>query len=114
MNTLVLTSIKGTPLYMAPELVRELPYDHTADLWSLGCILYEIAVGRPPFYTNNIFELVNQIVKASVQFPAGTDPNFVVCIVLDSYTPPGTRSLHASWTAGSCAPTVRLLPEDPD
>ncbi len=35
-NTVVLTSIKGTPLYMAPELVQEQPYDHTADLWSLG------------------------------------------------------------------------------
>jgi fused-like protein len=32
-NTLVLTSIKGTPLYMSPELVEEKPYDHTADLW---------------------------------------------------------------------------------
>ncbi|KAK2972844.1 hypothetical protein RJ640_028372 [Escallonia rubra] len=35
-NTVVLRSIKGTPLYMAPELVREQPYNHTADLWSLG------------------------------------------------------------------------------
>ncbi|XP_021761636.1 serine/threonine-protein kinase ATG1-like [Chenopodium quinoa] len=34
MNTVVLRSIKGTPLYMAPELVREQPYYHTADLLS--------------------------------------------------------------------------------
>ena len=32
-NTYVLTSIKGTPLYMAPEMIDEKPYDHTADLW---------------------------------------------------------------------------------
>ena len=32
-GTHVLTSIKGTPLYMAPELVEEYPYDHNADLW---------------------------------------------------------------------------------
>ncbi|KAJ4775661.1 serine/threonine protein kinase 2 [Rhynchospora pubera] len=38
-NTVVLRSIKGTPLYMAPELVQEQPYNHTADLWSLGVIL---------------------------------------------------------------------------
>nr|XP_023874705.1 serine/threonine-protein kinase apg-1-like [Quercus suber] len=38
-NTVVLRSIKGTPLYMAPELVREQPYNHKADLWSLGVIL---------------------------------------------------------------------------
>jgi fused-like protein len=38
-NTVVLRSIKGTPLYMAPELVKEQPYDRTVDLWSLGVIL---------------------------------------------------------------------------
>lgn len=31
--------VSGTPLYMAPELVREQPYNHTVDLWSLGVIL---------------------------------------------------------------------------
>ena len=44
-STLVLTSIKGTPLYMSPELVQERPYDHTVDLWSLGVIIYELFVG---------------------------------------------------------------------
>ncbi|KAK8552754.1 hypothetical protein V6N12_041330 [Hibiscus sabdariffa] len=38
-NTVVLRSVKGTPFYMAPELVREQPYTHTVDLWSLGVIL---------------------------------------------------------------------------
>ncbi|XP_076867958.1 serine/threonine-protein kinase 36 isoform X2 [Brachyhypopomus gauderio] len=68
-STLVLTSIKGTPLYMSPELVEEKPYDHTADLWSLGCILYELHTGAPPFYTNSIFQLVQLIVKESVKWP---------------------------------------------
>ncbi|XP_062845074.1 serine/threonine-protein kinase 36 isoform X2 [Trichomycterus rosablanca] len=68
-STLVLTSIKGTPLYMSPELVEEKPYDHTADLWSLGCILYELHTGAPPFYTNSIFQLVQLIVKDPVRWP---------------------------------------------
>ncbi|KAH8875647.1 Serine/threonine-protein kinase 36 [Schistosoma japonicum] len=67
-NTLVLTSIKGTPLYMAPEIIEEKPYDHTADL-ALGCILYELFVGTPPFYTNSIFQLVKLITKTSIQWP---------------------------------------------
>lgn len=59
----MLTSIKGTPLYMAPELVQEQPYNHAADLWSLGVILYELYYGSPPFYTSNIYSLIQLIVK---------------------------------------------------
>ncbi len=68
-NTVVLTSIKGTPLYMSPELVQEMPYDHTADLWSLGVIIYELFVGQPPFYTNSIYTLIQLIVKEEVKYP---------------------------------------------
>lgn len=75
-NTLVLTSIKGTPLYMSPELVEEKPYDHTADLWALGCILYELNTGQPPYYTNSIFQLVNLIIKDPVRWPKTMSPVF--------------------------------------
>ncbi|CAD2219527.1 fused [Angomonas deanei] len=75
-NTMVLTSIKGTPLYMAPELVQEQPYNHSADLWSLGCILYELYYGKPPFYTNNLYTLINQIVRDPVKFEDPISPEF--------------------------------------
>ncbi|XP_036360103.1 serine/threonine-protein kinase 36-like isoform X1 [Octopus sinensis] len=75
-NTLVLTSVKGTPLYMAPEIVEEQPYDHNADLWALGCILYELYTGMPPFYTNNIFQLASLIVKDPVPWPKNMSPIF--------------------------------------
>uniref|UniRef100_U3JNE3 non-specific serine/threonine protein kinase n=1 Tax=Ficedula albicollis TaxID=59894 RepID=U3JNE3_FICAL len=75
-HTMVLTSIKGTPLYMSPELVEERPYDHTADLWSVGCILYELFVGTPPFYTNSIFQLVSLIIKDPVKWPVNMSPVF--------------------------------------
>ncbi|MGH0169407.1 UNVERIFIED_CONTAM: hypothetical protein FKN15_001441 [Acipenser sinensis] len=77
-STMVLTSIKGTPLYMAPELVEEKPYDHTADLWSLGCILYELHTGTPPFYTNSIFQLVKLIVRDPVKWPDNMSPPFLL------------------------------------
>ena len=75
-STIVLTSIKGTPLYMAPELVQEMPYNHTADLWSLGVIIYELYVGQPPFYTTSIYTLINLIVKDPVKFPENMSPDF--------------------------------------
>ncbi|XP_071789953.1 uncharacterized protein [Asterias amurensis] len=70
-----LPECQGTPLYMAPELVEEKPYDHTADLWSLGCILYELFVGTPPFYTNSIFQLVS-LIKDPVKWPKNMSAEF--------------------------------------
>nr|XP_034178593.1 serine/threonine-protein kinase fused isoform X2 [Osmia lignaria] len=68
-GTHVLTSIKGTPLYMAPELIEERPYDHNADLWSLGCIVYELVVGSPPFQTTSILHLVRLIRFEAIKWP---------------------------------------------
>ncbi|XP_050893082.1 serine/threonine-protein kinase TIO isoform X4 [Lathyrus oleraceus] len=61
---------------MAPELVREQPYNHTVDLWSLGVILYELFVGQPPFYTNYVYTLVRRIVNDPVKYPDSMTPNF--------------------------------------
>ncbi|KAG7158835.1 serine/threonine-protein kinase fused-like isoform X2 [Homarus americanus] len=74
-NTYVLTSVKGTPLYMAPELIEEKPYDHNADLWSLGCILYELLTGKPPFCTTSIVQLIKMVRTEPVSWPQGWSEN---------------------------------------
>ena len=61
----------GTPLYMSPELVQEKPYDYTSDLWALGCILYELYAGQPPFYTNSIATLVKMVLRGNIKWPKG-------------------------------------------
>jgi serine/threonine protein kinase len=54
----------GTPQYMAPEQMRDASkVDHRADLFSLGCILYELICGRPPFEGNDLVELINTVCK---------------------------------------------------
>ncbi|KAI5846061.1 kinase-like domain-containing protein [Tricharina praecox] len=51
----------GTPYYMSPELVSEQPYTHKSDIWSLGCIIYELCSLAPPFDGRNIYSLCDRI-----------------------------------------------------
>ncbi|KAH8428490.1 serine/threonine protein kinase ATG1 [Aspergillus melleus] len=61
----------GSPLYMAPEILRYEKYDAKADLWSVGTVLYEMVVGKPPFRATNHVELLRKIEKGEdkIRFP---------------------------------------------
>ncbi|KAA8591876.1 hypothetical protein FQN60_017250 [Etheostoma spectabile] len=59
-----LTSVVGTILYSCPEVVKNEPYGERADVWALGCILYQMATLQPPFYSSNMLSLASKIVKA--------------------------------------------------
>jgi NIMA (never in mitosis gene a)-related kinase len=51
----------GTPFYMSPELVNELQYNDRSDIWSVGCLLYEMAALCPPFEASNQLALAVKI-----------------------------------------------------
>ncbi|KAF8472626.1 kinase-like domain-containing protein [Kalaharituber pfeilii] len=51
----------GTPLYMSPELFSDTPYNLKTDIWSLGCIIYELCTLQPPFTAKSLNQLVNTI-----------------------------------------------------
>eukprot|EP00061_Rhincodon_typus_P015873 g43793.t1 len=53
--------LRGSPLYMAPEMVCRQQYDARVDLWSVGVILYEALFGRPPFASKSFLELEEKI-----------------------------------------------------
>ena len=55
-------SIVGTPNYWCPELVQERPYTDKADVWALGCILYEMCMLQPPFAEGSILRVGRDIV----------------------------------------------------
>ncbi len=66
-------AILGTPLYMPPEQIEGKPSDQRADLYSLGCILYQMASGRPPF----IGDTINMVLGAQIRDPAPPLPSNV-------------------------------------
>ncbi|XP_054406378.2 serine/threonine-protein kinase ULK4 isoform X2 [Pongo abelii] len=53
--------VKGSPVYTAPEVVRGAEFSISSDLWSLGCLLYEMFSGKPPFFSESISELTEKI-----------------------------------------------------
>ncbi|KAJ5669179.1 Serine/threonine-protein kinase atg1 [Penicillium macrosclerotiorum] len=62
-STSLAETLCGSPLYMAPEILRYEKYDAKADLWSVGTVLFEMVEGRPPFRASNHVELLRRIEK---------------------------------------------------
>ena len=60
----------GTPDFMAPEIVMENPYDQSVDWWAFGVLLYEMLVGRAPFYGKTEADLFKTILYGEVKFPS--------------------------------------------
>lgn len=57
----------GTPYYASPEVWRDMPYDAKSDMWSLGCVLYELVALRPPFRAEDMEGLYRKVLRG--QYP---------------------------------------------
>ena len=53
----------GTPYYASPEVWEEKPYDSKSDVWSLGCVMYEMITLRPPFQAKSMEELYKKVMR---------------------------------------------------
>ena len=59
----------GTPGYVAPEVLLAEGYDKEVDMWSIGVITYILLCGFPPFYSESVPEVFEQILHGEFDFP---------------------------------------------
>ena len=60
----------GSPAYMSPQQVREVPLDHRTDIYSLGVVMFELLTGRLPFESDNNYSLLYRIANETLPLPS--------------------------------------------
>ncbi|KAG9391584.1 serine/threonine-protein kinase nek2 [Carpediemonas membranifera] len=78
-NSYAFTNV-GTPLYMSPEQIQKRPYDDKCDIWSLGCVIYELATLNPPFTATTQETLNRKILRESPLPIRGRDDELIALI----------------------------------
>jgi len=64
----------GTPNYIAPEVLTKKGHSYEVDIWSIGCIMYTLLVGKPPFETQTLKDTYNRIRKNEYHIPSRIGP----------------------------------------
>ncbi|KAG8344858.1 Protein kinase domain [Trypanosoma vivax] len=60
------TTFIGSPIWISPELLQGAPYGYNADVWSLGCVFYEMVALKRPFSSNSFAALVQQVTSGDI------------------------------------------------
>ena len=63
------TTVCGTPIYLAPEIIKEQGHDEKVDIWCIGVLLFELITGNVPFQGNDIDTLKDNILHLKIAWP---------------------------------------------
>lgn len=111
-NEDMISTICGSPIYMAPELLIDMKYNLKADLWSFGVIMYELLYGKNPYNCpKNISHLKDLIMKQEIKFPEYYSNNCVDLMKKILQTNPDDR---ISWIDFFDHSWFRNMPFPPD
>lgn len=105
-------SILGTPTYMAPEQIRGDEVDPRVDLYALGCVAYELVVGRPPFVGSKaaVFEAH---LRAAVPRASGVPAELAAAIERAMAKAPGDRFADMTGFAAALRPRAQATAAPP-
>lgn len=73
----------GTPYYASPEVWKDKPYDSKSDIWSLGCVIYEMCTLKPPFRAEDMDGLYKKVIKGQYS-KIGSEYSDSLCNVIYS------------------------------
>ena len=71
------TTMCGTPIYLAPELVNNYGHDHRVDIWCIGVLMFELLTGQPPWIGDDVQTLKFNISNMKIRWPKNMDPDAV-------------------------------------
>ncbi|KAJ6648421.1 Serine/threonine-protein kinase polo [Pseudolycoriella hygida] len=100
----------GTPNYVAPEVLTEIGHSFEADIWSIGCVMYALLVGRPPFETKTLRETYRKIKMCDYKMPKIVCPSATEMIIAMLQSNPQKRPcanklLHFDFIKGHHIPS---------
>jgi len=81
----------GTPNYLAPEVLCKKGHSYEVDIWSIGCVLYTLLVGRPPFETESLKDTYQRIKRNEYRVPSHVSIEARVLITKLLRPDPATR-----------------------
>ncbi|KRT80153.1 protein kinase [Oryctes borbonicus] len=81
----------GTPNYIAPEILNKKGHSFEVDIWSIGCIMYTLLIGRPPFETNSLKETYSRIKKCEYRLTSNISSSAKHLIMLMLQSDPARR-----------------------
>lgn len=74
-NDSIRSTYCGTPVYLAPEMIKAIGHDEHIDIWCIGVLMFELLTGDIPFPGNDMKTLSDNILKTRVLWPKDIDPN---------------------------------------
>jgi len=74
------STLCGTPNYIAPEVLKKQGHSYEADIWALGCMMFAMLVGTPPFETKSLSRTYAKIAANEYEIPERLSPSAKSCI----------------------------------